>query len=151
MLLASVLPGLLMNTVSKFTNPFDKIGFDLDVIGRQREIAHLTETTQLAYDKAGTQVNIAVWNMHVPERHHFDDIIATALSPMGKGGGFRIVVFRGDGYIRNDGALGLDNWRCSGNVVQEARVATFKKTGGKPTSDGKEYFYQMPGWLQWVL
>ncbi|KAH7394990.1 hypothetical protein DE146DRAFT_756872 [Phaeosphaeria sp. MPI-PUGE-AT-0046c] len=150
MLLASVLPGLLVDTAIKFTtNSFDKIGFDLDHIGRQRETAYLSETVKVAYDKAGIQINVAIWNMHIPEVHHFDDIIETALSPMGKGGGFRIVVFRGDGYLRNDGALGLDNWRCSGHVVQEGRLAAFKSVKEKPKSDAKNYLYEMPGWLQW--
>ena len=105
---------------------FDKIGFDLDVIGREREIAHIEEKTRSTYEKAGTKVNIAVWNMHVPVKQHFNDVLDSGLQPMGRGGGFRVVVFRGDGYIKNLGAQGLDNWRCSGNKKHQDITVTFK-------------------------
>lgn len=151
MLLASVLPGLLAQTPSYFTKPFHKIGFDMSRIGIQWETAYITETTKIAYDKAGTEVNVAVWNMHIPEDHHFDDTIESALTPTGKGGAFRIVVSCGNEYLRNDGALGPDNRRCSGRVVQIGNFATFERTQKKPTPSANNYFYEMPELLQWVL
>ncbi|KAF2444486.1 hypothetical protein P171DRAFT_485935 [Karstenula rhodostoma CBS 690.94] len=128
MLLASILSGFLPGATVMTINAFHKIGFDLDVIGRQREIASIEEKARLNYEKAGTSVNIAIWNMHVPVNHQFEDILETGLQPMGRGGGFRIVVFRGSGYIKNEGAGGFDNWRCSGNWVQHDNVVTFKAT-----------------------
>jgi hypothetical protein len=58
--------------------------------------------------------------MHVPEKHEFDDILDSGLKPMGRDGGFRIVVFQGQGYVKNEGALGEDNWRCSGRKVEQS-------------------------------
>lgn len=108
---------------------FDKIGFDLDVIGRRREIASIEERARITYENIGISVNIAVWNMHVPVDHQFQNILESGLQPMGHGGGFRIVVFRGSGYIKNEGAQGLDNWRCSGKYTQHGNTATFTATG----------------------
>jgi hypothetical protein len=58
--------------------------------------------------------------MHVPEKHEFDDILDSGLKPMGRDGGFRIVVFQGQGYVKNEGALGEDNWRCSGRKMEQS-------------------------------
>lgn len=128
MLLASILAAFIPGATIMTTNVFHKIGFDLDVIGRQREIAMIEETTRLNYAKAGIPVNIAVWSMHVPVKQEFKDILDSGLKPMGRGGGFRIVVFQGKGYIKNEGAQGLDNWRCSGELVKgsDAAICTFK-------------------------
>lgn len=125
---------LLVNTIDEilpdgrrlFVDAFDKVGFDLDVIGRKRHIQWLEEAARSAYAAVGMNVNIAVWNMHLPEDHHFSDILDSGLCKMGEGGGFRIVVFRGSGWIRNDGARGFENWRCSGNQRIEDNVIRFK-------------------------
>ncbi|KAF2013026.1 hypothetical protein BU24DRAFT_453298 [Aaosphaeria arxii CBS 175.79] len=119
-------PAFLPGATYITTGVLDRFGFDLDVIGRHREISSIEETARVIYGKAGINVNIAVWNMHIPESHQFEDILESGLQPMGRGGGFRIVVFRGRGYIKNEGAQGLDNWRCSGNLVLRDNVITFK-------------------------
>jgi hypothetical protein len=99
----------------------------MDYIGRARQIAFIEETARSAYNKNGAKVNIAVWNMHIRQDHHFDDdILETGLLPMGPGGGFRVVVFTGGGYIRNLNEVADHNWRVSGNVVVEGRVARFR-------------------------
>jgi hypothetical protein len=113
--LASALVGFLLQASTMATSPFDKFGFDMDTIGRTRQTSLIEEVARSTYDKAGIKVNIAVWNMHIPEDHHFNGILETGLQPMGRGGGFRIVVFRGEGYLRNRGGLGANNWRYSGN------------------------------------
>ncbi|KAH7088967.1 hypothetical protein FB567DRAFT_321785 [Paraphoma chrysanthemicola] len=119
---------IVPNPVAFTVSAFDKIGFDLDVIGRQREISRIEETERSKYELAGMDVNIIVWNMHVPEDHHFDDILYSGQTRMGRGGGFRVVVFRGEGYLRNKGALGLDNWRCSGNHAQSGNECLFRRS-----------------------
>jgi hypothetical protein len=102
---------------------FDKVGFDLDVTGRQREIARIDGRIRADYANRGGRVSIAVWNMHVPVEHDLynehSKVIRWDFERMGAGGGFEIVVFRGSAYIHNKGAGGLDNWRCSGNTRPE--------------------------------
>ena len=129
-ILATALGGFTTHIGGRTIKVFDKIGFDLDTIGRQREIAYIVEKAKIEYEKAGMRVNIAVWNMHVPidGDSHFNQLIESGLRPMGRGGGFRIVVFRGSGFVKNNGALGFDNWRCSGNVAQRGNICTFKPT-----------------------
>jgi hypothetical protein len=154
MLLAPILTGFLSQTVTMTTGVFDKIGFDLDVIGRQREIARIEETARLNYEKAGMHVNIAIWNMHIRENHHFEDILDSGLQPMGRGGGFRVVVFHGAGHLRNDGDQGSDNWRCSGNQVQQGNVVTFKAIKNFRSNAASAKIYEWdatPVWLSWVL
>ncbi|KAF2831727.1 hypothetical protein CC86DRAFT_378513 [Ophiobolus disseminans] len=124
-LLANVLVGFLSQTATVSTGPFNKIGFDMDRIGRARQIAYIEETARSTYEQAGKQVNIAVWNMHIPEKHHFNNILDTGLQPMGAGGGFRVVVFTGDGWIRIGGEGGETNWRVGGNVVVRGKDARF--------------------------
>lgn len=116
-LLATVFTGLLPQTFNMATGAFDKIGFDLDVMSRQRETASIQEQTRIKYEQVDIQVNIAVWNVHVPEKHQFEGILDSGTVAMGKGGGFRVVVFTGKGYLRNNGVLGEENWRCSGRMV----------------------------------
>ncbi len=53
------LPGF----VTLVTSGTDKIGFDLDVTGRARQIQWIEETARSTYHKHGCKVNIAVWNM----------------------------------------------------------------------------------------
>ncbi|CAG5186308.1 uncharacterized protein ALTATR162_LOCUS11548 [Alternaria atra] len=88
-LLANTLIGFLPNTTTMPTDPFNKISFDLDRIGRARQTSLIEETTRVTYAKQGMQLNIAIWNMHIPESHDFKDILETGLQPMGRGGGFR--------------------------------------------------------------
>jgi hypothetical protein len=147
-LLGAALTGLLPHA-AQFTVPmFDKIGFDMDHIGRAREIATIEEKARAEYAKAGMKVNIAVWNMHLRESHDFHDILDSALHPMGRGGGFRIVVFCGAGYIKNEGALGLDNWHFSGNQVQRENTATFRRACKPPKGTASETKpdYQFQDW-----
>ena len=129
MLLASLLVALLPAATKLSTSFFDKIGFNLDVTGRQREIAILEEQARLTYGKAGISVNVAVWNMHVPVTHQFEGILESGLLPMGKGGGFRVVVFTGEGWLVNQGNGGEDNWKCSGRVVRKGNEVRFKARG----------------------
>jgi hypothetical protein len=147
MLLSSILAAFLQGAAIMKTNPFDKIGFDLEVIGRQREITLIEETTRLHYKQAGLAVNIAIWNMHVPEKHDFDDILDSGLKPMGQGGGFRIVVFQGKGYIKNEGALGAHNWHCSGRKVEQSGngVCVFEST-----TPEKSLWHRTPSWAFWL-
>lgn len=123
-ILASLFPGFVPHIATLTVDAFHKIGFDLDTIGRQREIAYLAERTRLEYEKAGMRVNIAIWNMHVPidGNSFFEQIVESGLQPMGRGGGFRIVVFLGKGLIKNNGARGFDNWHCSGNQTKDGNT-----------------------------
>jgi hypothetical protein len=130
-LLATPLLGFLPNITTFPTSVFDKIGFDTDYIGRARQIALIEETARSVYQQNGTKVNIAVWNMHIRQDHHFDDdILETGLLPMGAGGGFVVVVFTGGGYLRNRNEDASHNWWVSGNVVVKGNVATFRAVGG---------------------
>jgi hypothetical protein len=131
-LLASALVGFLSQASTMATGPFDRIGFDMDTIGRTRQTSLIEEVARSTYDKAGIKVNIAVWNMHIPEDYHFDGILETGLQPMGRGGGFRVVVFHGEGYLRNRGGLGADNWRYSGNYNRYHHTVRFGVTGSQP-------------------
>lgn len=124
-LLTTALTGFLTQTTTTATGFFDKIAFDLDQIGRAREIAFLEETARSAYEQNGIKVNVAVWNMHIPEDHNFDHILDTELRPMGRGGSFRIVVFQGKGRLAIGGEGGTSNWRVSGNVMVQGNVAQF--------------------------
>lgn len=111
------------HAVNFVVNAFDKVGFDLDRTGRERQTKWMNETAQIAY--APYDVNIAIWNMHLREDHHFEGLLFSGLQRMGNGGGFRIVVFTGAGWIRNDGDRGFCNWLCSGNQTQKDNVITF--------------------------
>lgn len=146
--LAAALVGFIPNMTTFPTGFFDKIGFDMDYIGRAREIAHIEETARSVYNNNGTKVNIAVWNMHIRESHHFDDnILATGLKPMGRGGGFRVVVFTGKGYLKNFNEDADHNWRTSGNVAKNGRVATFRAVeGGEGMWGYMKSTYE--GWMQ---
>lgn len=68
--------------------------------------------------------------MHINEKHHFDNILETGLQPMGRGGGFRVVVFAGAGFLKNEGGSEVHNWRCSGNMVQKGNMVMFKAADG---------------------
>ena len=71
------------------------------------------------------RVNIAIWNMHLKEEHDFEGILDSGIQNMGNGGGFRVVVFTGRGFLKNNGARGFENWCCSGNQRQEGNTITF--------------------------
>jgi hypothetical protein len=130
-LLATSLIGFLPNMTTFPTGIFDKIGFDLDYIGRARQIAFIEETARSTYNRNGTEVNIAVWNMHIRQDHYFDDdILETGLLPMGAGGGFVVVVFTGKGFLRNENEVAAHNWLVSGKVVVEGNVARWRAVGG---------------------
>lgn len=120
--IGTALLGLIPGTFNFSTRIFDKIGFDLDIIGRQREILRLEEGLRLNYTRPGARMNIAVWNMHVPMDYHFDDLRLVAHKVMGKGGGFEVHVFGGGGYIKYNGYGGDDNWKWSGKSRQEGHV-----------------------------
>ena len=141
-LLSTALVGFLSHTTSFATGPFNKIGFDLDYVGRARQISLIEETARSTYQQAGIQVNIAVWNMHIREKHHFDGILETGLQPMGAGGGFRIVVFTGKGYIGNGNEAADHNWRVSGNCVVREDVATCG-----PAGERRSAWSGMRSWL----
>lgn len=128
--LAKVFEGFVPAGVGLAINAFDKVGFDSDPVGRTRRIAEIEETARIAYRNRGyPAVNIAIWNMHLPERHEMDHdgLLESGTVPMGKGGGFRIVVFTGAGYLENRGARGFENWRCSGNQRLEGNTIRFSR------------------------
>ncbi|CAM6104575.1 unnamed protein product [Calypogeia fissa] len=125
-LLQQVLSGFIPNVTSLVINATDKVGFDLDTTGRKRHILWMEESARSAYERRGVRVNIAMWNMHLEEDHWFGGILDTGLCKMGNGGGFRIVVFRGTGWLQNKGARGFDNWCCSGNQSQNGNLISFK-------------------------
>lgn len=125
--LLSTALGDLVTPATKLTiNACDKVGFDLDTTGRKRHVLWMEEKTRAVYDLEGMGVNIAIWNMHIDEEHHFGSILDSGLCKMGNGGGFRIVVFRGSGYLKNNGGRGFENWCCSGKQSQKDNVITFK-------------------------
>jgi hypothetical protein len=117
--ISAALIGLFPSAINFTSNAFHKIGFDLDVVGRQREISKIEERIRMDYASQGGKMNIAVWNMHVRMEYQLDNLIVQGFQPMGRGGGFEVRVFSGGGYIENKGHSGYDNWRCSGNVRQE--------------------------------
>lgn len=124
-LIRAGLLGLIPGTINLSTRVFDKIGFDLDVTGREREILRLMDGLRLNYTKPDARMNIAVWNMHVPMDYHFDNLRLVAHKVMGRGGGFEVRVFSGGGLLRNKGHGGDDNWRWSGNTHEEGDVVYF--------------------------
>jgi len=125
-LLSTALGDLVTPATTLTINACDKVGFDLDTTGRRRHVLWMEEKTRAAYDKEGLAVNIAIWNMHIEEEHHFYSILDSGLCKMGKGGGFRIVVFRGSGYLKNKGHRGFENWCCSGKQSQNDNVINFE-------------------------
>lgn len=67
---------------------------------------------------------------------------------MGLGGGFRVVVFQGKGWLRNQGVLGDAEWRWSGKgVVVKGNLVEFRDVDawGWGVMDG------MGEWVQRVL
>ena len=127
-LLSSVLEDFVTPATSIIISAGDKDGFDLDSIGRRRQILWMEETTRAAYNNKGIGVNIAIWNMHIDEEHYFDptSILDSGLCKMGNGGGFRIVVFTGRGYLKNKGDRGFENWCGSGKQSQSDNVINFE-------------------------
>lgn len=123
--LAGALSGFIPDATTFVINALDKIGFDLDYTGRNRQIRLIQEQASSSYKARGLSVNIAIWNMHIDEDHNFEDILESGVVQMGKGGGFRIVVFRGNGWLKNKGSRGTENWLCSGNQHQKDNVIRF--------------------------
>jgi hypothetical protein len=130
-LLAAALVGFVSNSTTMPTTFFDKIAFDLDHIGRARQTSLIEETTRIVYTQKGIPVNVAIWNMHIPESHYFHDILETGLQPMGRGGGFRVVVFTGKGWLENRGGREQGDWRFSGNRVVNNGLVNFRDVGGE--------------------
>jgi hypothetical protein len=124
-LLAQTLGGFIPHATTLSINALHKAGFDLDSTGRKRHILWMEEHTRAAYDRCSQNVNIAIWNMHLDVDHDFQGILDSGLCEMGKGGGFRIVVFTGSGYLQNNGARGFENWCCSGNQEQQDNLISF--------------------------
>jgi hypothetical protein len=110
--LEEVLTGFLLHVTTLIVSVWDKIGFDCDSIGRKRTVFMMKEKARAGYAQRSKKVNIAIWNMHLHEDHHLEDIIGSVIVPMGNGGGFRIVTFLGAGWIKNHGARGFENWCC---------------------------------------
>lgn len=124
-----VWPQVVQNVFSLATNWTDKVGFDLDEIGRKRRISQIVEQLTISYGEG--KVNIAVWNMHLPEDHGFGGLLSSGTSPMGNGGGFCICVFTGSGWIENNGKCervtliaqrALATIHCNLNASRLARV-----------------------------
>jgi hypothetical protein len=70
---------------------------------------------QLQAGFGNSRVNIATWNMHIKEEHLFSEVLASGYVLMGRGGWFRVVVFVGEGSLKNNGASGFESIFCSGN------------------------------------
>jgi hypothetical protein len=111
--------------VNLVVNAFDKVGFDLDVIGRERRIQEISQAVQIEYEKNGCKVNIMVWNMHLKNSHLFDGLVQQFSVKMGNGGGFMVEIFTGGGYFDNQGAHGFDNWRGYGNSKVDGNRMSF--------------------------
>jgi hypothetical protein len=94
-------------------NAFDKIGFDTDVAGRRQKIFSILRDAQVACDGL-LEYNIAVWNKSVDMESEFEDITKSGVVKMGNGGGFMVVIFAGEGYLKNNSHLGEDNWNYQG-------------------------------------
>ena len=116
---------LLQHGVNATMGFFDKLGFDNDVIGRERKTQEICQASMLEYNQRGQQVNIMVWNMSIPNEHHFEGLVQQFTVMMGKGGGFCVEVFTGEGFFVNHGGLGTDNWRGEGIYATEGDLMTF--------------------------
>lgn len=125
-LLSTTLGGFVTPATGLTINACDKVGFDLDTTGRRRHVLWMDESTRVAYSNKGIGVNIAIWNMHIDVEHNFDSILDSGICKMGNGGGFRIVVFRGGGYLKNKGDRGFENWCGSGKQSQSDNVIYFE-------------------------
>lgn len=107
---------MVQHGVTFAINAFDKIGFDMDVIGRRRKIQEVSQTSMMEYTKRGQCVNIMVWNMHVPNDHNLTaGLLQQFTVKMGDGGGFCVEIFTGGGDFINHGDLEPGNWRGEGN------------------------------------
>ncbi|KZP34124.1 hypothetical protein FIBSPDRAFT_924403 [Athelia psychrophila] len=125
-LLAATFAGFVPHVTTLAVSAFHKVGFDMDTTGRRRQARWMEEQTRAKYNALGESVNIAIWNMHLEEAHHFEKILDSGLVRMGQGGGFRIVVFKGAGWIQNKGHRGDENWCCSGNQTQDNNVINYQ-------------------------
>ena len=125
-LLSTALGDFVTPTTNLTINVFDKAGFNMDTTGRKQHALWMEEQTRATYNQQGWGVNIAIWNMHINKEHHFNSILDSGLCKMGNRGGFRIIVFRGSGYLRNKGGQGFENWCCSGKQSQKDNVITFE-------------------------
>lgn len=125
-LLSTALGDFITPATSLSINACDKVGFDLDTTGRKRHVLWTEEKVRAAYNLQGMGVNIAIWNIHIDEEHNFDFILDSGICTMGNGGGFRVVVFRGRGYLKNNGDRGFENWCCSGKQSQKDNVIYFE-------------------------
>jgi len=96
-----------------------------DITRRKRHTAMIEKQISAAYNSLSIAVNIAIWNMHLNEDHSFQNILDSGIQKMGNGGGFRLVVFKGGGYLRNNRVRGFETWCCIGNQYQQDNVITF--------------------------
>ena len=134
-LLGTALTEFVPHATSLAINGTDKVGFDLDTTGRKRQTRMIEEQVRSTYNSNNMRVNIAIWNMHLEEEHHFEGIRDSGIQKMGNGGGFRVVVFTGKGFLKNKGARGFENWCCSGNQHQDGNTITFGAQLNKQTRE----------------
>lgn len=121
---------IMQHGVNAAVGFFDKLGFDNDVTGRQRRIQEISQSSMLEYKGRGQEVNIMVWNMSLPNEHHFEGLVQQFVVMMGKGGGFCVEVFTGEGHFVNHGGQGSDNWRGEGIYAVEENLMIFKPMSG---------------------
>ncbi|CAG8799354.1 36397_t:CDS:1, partial [Gigaspora margarita] len=115
--------------ISDFKNlvchEFDKIGFNSDWNSRTNEIARIVGSLRAEFEENNICVNIAVWNMYLNVSERFNHILVSGVSKHGKGGGYRVVIFKGDGSLTNHSEGGYSNWRCYGNLTKAGNTISF--------------------------
>ena len=107
-------------------NALDRIGFDLDTIGRSRMIQEVSQTSMMEYANRGINVNIMVWNMHLHNTHNHTGLLQQFTVRMGNGGGFCVEIFTGAGDFSNHGDLASGNWRGVGKVTTQGDYMRFE-------------------------
>ena len=107
-------------------NALDRIGFNLDTIGRSRMIQEVSQTSMMEFASNGQNVNIMVWNMHLHNTHNLRGLLQQFTVKMGNGGGFCVEIFTGEGDFSNHGDLTSGNWRGVGNVTTTGDYMRFE-------------------------
>lgn len=129
-IITPVIIRLLETTAGGFEGWASKLCFLWDTIGRHRQAQMIMEQTRIAFHREDWAVNIAIWNVHLSEEHHFDEMLITEQLPMGKGGGFRMVVFLGGGYLQNEGKQNRGNWLWHGITSKQGNKIIFSPATG---------------------
>jgi hypothetical protein len=138
-ILAEVCTSLASSIADLARSVFDRVGFDSDWISRQNEIARIAQSLSANFESRGIPVNIAVWNAYLNVSEEFEHILVSSISRHGNGGGFRVVVFQGNGSLTNRSEGGYSNWRCyssHGNLTKTGNTINFGSV------NATQYYYQ---------